>query len=521
MIAPLSRRRLIATAATGLAMPAAAASSQPLRFVPAGIVGRPNPALATPVARAQSSMIWDMLYGQTASGIATPQMVAGHDLSADELTWRFRLRSGLRFHDGTKVRAADCVASIRLWARRRAFGERLLKQTEQLSALDDNTFEIRLSKPFPLMLTALGGDLCVVLPERLTLGDPLALPDEVIGSGPFRYAPGPDGQPGFDRFDAYRPAHGAAEFTSGGKRVLVSRVDWLSLADPIAAAAALQRGDIDWWHDPLVELLPALRSSPGVRVSAGDPTGVMPILCFNHTQPPFNNPRLRRAILLAVDQEEFLQAAMGSEPEMTRSGIGVFTQGHPYANEAGLDVLTSPRDIDLVRKLVMQSGYRGEPVVLLAPNDIPRMQALAHVANDTFERIGLKVDYVSMEWQTLLQRRTSKAPTNAGGWSAFCTSYPGTATVSPANHLPLRATGEQATTGWPTSRRLESLREAWFDAGDLASQQTICRAIQRVVWEEVPYIPLGQWFTPTATRTNLTGIVRAPFPVFWGVDRLG
>ncbi len=519
MSAAFTRRTLLATAAASLAAPGHAAPLRPLRFVPAGAVARPDPALANPVARAQTNMIWDMLYGQTAAGLATPQMVAGHDVSQDELTWRFRLRSGLRFHDGSKVRAADCVASIQRWAKRRAFGERLLRQTEQIRALDDNTFEIRLTKPFPLMLTALGGDICVVLPERLALGDPQAPPDEIIGSGPFRYAPGADGQPGFDRFPAYRPAQGPAEFTSGGKQANVDRVDWLALTDPAGIAAALQRGDIDWWHDPLVELLPSLRAAPGVRVSVGDPTGVMPILCFNHTQAPFNNPRLRRAILLAVDQDEFLQAAMGSEPEMTRAGIGVFTPGQPFANDAGLDVLTSPRDIDLVRKLVVQSGYRGEPVVLLSPSDIPRIQALTQVANDMFERIGLKVDYISLEWQALIQRRTSKAPASAGGWGAFCTSYSGLATASPATHLPLRATGEQAVTGWPTSRRLESLREDWFDATDLVSQQTICRAIQRVVWEDVPYIPLGQWFTPTATRADLAGIVRAPFPVFWGVER--
>ena len=429
MSVEISRRTLLAAGAASLALPACAAPSRVLRFVPAGAVGRPDPALAAPVARAQTNMIWDMLYGQTASGAPTPQMIAGHDLSTDDLIWRFRLRAGLQFHDASTVCAADCVASIQRWGKRRAFGERLLKQTEHIRALDDNTFEIRLAKPFPLMLTALGGDRCVVLPERLALGDPQAPPAEIIGSGPFRYAPGPDGQPGFDRFADYRPAPGTAEFTSGGKRANFDRVDWIALTDPAGVAAALQRGDIDWWHDPLVELLPALRAAPGVRVSVADPTGVMPILCFNHSQPPFNNPRLRRAILLAVDQDEFLQAAMGSEPEMTRAGIGVFTPGQPFANDAGLDVLTSSRDIDLVRKLVVQSGYRGEPVVLLSPSDIPRVQALTQVANDMFERIGLKVEYVSLEWQALIQRRTIKA-----SWGAFCTSYSGLSTASPANH---------------------------------------------------------------------------------------
>ena len=516
----LPRRTVLAAAFAGMARRAVAQPrAKVLRFVPGSTPGSPDPLLANPIARTQSHMIWDMLYGLSAAGVPSPQMVAAQTVSADGLVWQFALRPGLLFHDGTKVRAADCVASIRLWGQRRVLGEQLLRRVEAMRAIDERSFEIRLRAPYPPMLYALGCDLCFVLPERLAAAPASARLADFTGSGPYCYLGAPDGQPSFARFADYLPAPGPADFTAGGKVVRFDRVDWVAPAEPPVILAALQSGEVDWWHDPLIDVLPVLRDSPGLRVSVADPTGAMPMLFFNHLQPPFNNARLRRAVLLAVDQDEFLQAAMGSEPELTHSGIGIFTPGMPYANDVGMDVLTSPRDIDLVRRLVVESGYRGEPVVLLGPSDIPRIQALSQVANDLFERIGLKVEYVSLEWSAVLQRRTLKEPVEAGGWSAFCTTYSGLATASPGTHMPLSGAGTESGTGWPNSKRMESLRDAWFDAPDLAGQQTICRAIQRVAWEEVPYIPLGQWFTATATTANLSAVPRAPFPIFWGIGR--
>ena len=516
----LSRRTVLAASLSALGGTAGAQTGRRiLRFVPASPPAAPDPLAANPVGRTQSHMIWDMLFGQSSAGVPSPQMVADYSVSADARLWRFTLRDGLRFHDGTAVRAGDCVASIRRWGKRRVLGAQLLRRTSAMRAIGDLRFEIRLDRPYPLMLYALASDLCFIMPEGLAKLDPDQPLSVFIGSGPFRYRGLVEGQPHFERFDAYRPAPGPADFTSGGKTVWFDQIDWHAPTDPATTAAALQQGAIDWWHDPLVDMLPQLRGNPEVRVGLLDPTGAMPALCFNHLLPPFNNPRLRRAVLLAVDQDEFVQAAMGGEPELTRSAVGIFTPDMPYANDVGMEVLTSPRDLALVRRLVVESGYAGERITLLGPSDIPRIQALAQVAGDLFERIGLKVDYVSLEWSALLQRRGLKVPPEAGGWNAFCTTYSGLATVSPANHAPIRANGVAVGTGWPDSKRLESLRDAWFDAPDLAGQQTICRAIQRVAWEDVPYIPLGQWFTPTATRSALVDIPRAPFPVFWGVRR--
>jgi peptide/nickel transport system substrate-binding protein len=256
-----------------------------------------------------------------------------------------------------------------------------------------------------------------------------------------------------------------------------------------------------------------------VRVEQNDTIGAIAMLALNHTQPPFDNPDLRRALLPAVDQEEFMQAAWGSEPDLYRTGVGVFTPGMPMANDSGLEALTGPRDAEQAQKLLGETGYGGEKVALLAPSDYPDLQALSQVANDLFQRVGLAVDYLSMDWGSLVQRRASHAPPDKGGWNAFCTTYEGLSVATPASHLPLRGNGDAGWFGWPTSPRMEALRDAWFDSPDLAAQQEICARMQSLAFEEVPFIPLGQRFSPTALREDIVDVVPAPFPIFWNVRR--
>jgi peptide/nickel transport system substrate-binding protein len=525
----LTRRSALAAGAAALAAPRVApaqAQARTLRFVPQANLANIDPVWSTAVVvRNHGLMIYDTLFGVGADLRPRPQMAAGHEVSADGLRWTIALRPGLRFHDGERVRARDCVASIARWAKRDVLGQRLDALLEEMRALDDDRLEIRLKRPWPGLAFALGkpsANICAIMPERVARTDPFQQIQDYTGSGPFRFRQDlfrPGDIVVYERFADYVPREEPPDLLAGGKRVHFDRVEWRVMPDPSTAAAALQNNEVDWWETPLADLLPLLRRHRDIVVERINEFGNLGVLRFNFLHPPFDNPAVRRALLPAIDQRAFMQAAMGTDPALWRVPAGVFTPGTPLANDAGIEVLTRPRDLEAARRMLREAGYRGERVVMLSATDLPVLQSLAEVAADLMRRIGFNVDLQAMDWGTHIQRRTNRGPVDQGGWSAFCTTWEGLDVSVPGSHQPIRGHGAAAWAGWPTIPKLEELREAWFEAADVEAEKRIAEEIQRVVWQEVPFIPLGQVLPVQAYRRSLTGVLKGSSSMFWGVRR--
>ncbi|MEN0076605.1 MAG: ABC transporter substrate-binding protein [Paracraurococcus sp.] len=521
------RRTLLSGVASAIVAPALAQTSAAsvLRYVPQADLTVLDPVFTTAyITRHHALMIYDQLYGLDAQLRPQPQMVEGHETEADGLVWRFRLREGLTFHDGEPVRGRDCIASIRRWAQRDALGQMLLSRTAEMTAPDDRSFVIRLNRRFGPMLDALakiGPSALFIMPERIAATDANTQIRETIGSGPFRFKADErvvGARVVYERNAAYVPRPEAPSWAAGGKQVFFDRVEWTVMPDPGTAAAALQSGEVDWWENPPNDLAPMLKRSRDVVIKRGSPLGTIGTGIFNTLHPPFDKPAVRRAVLRAMSQEDFMSAAAGADPSLWNARAGVFTPGSPLAGEAGMEAITGPRDLARSRREVQEAGYRGETVVLLAPSDQPVLSALAEVQLDLFKKLGMTVDYRVSDWGTLVQRRASREPVEKGGWSMFHTTWNGLDGVNPGVMTWLRANGPQAWFGWPSVPRLEALRQSWFDAPDLAAQKTIAADLQRVVFEEAPYLPTGQYFANTAYRRTITEPI-SEILAFWGVKR--
>jgi peptide/nickel transport system substrate-binding protein len=176
--------------ATSLAAPAVAqpANTATLRFVPQANLTLLDPVFTTATVTSNHGYyVFDTLYSVGPDGISHPQMAEGHTISDDRLTWHIRLREGLLFHDGSPVRAIDCIASIQRWAVRDPFGQLLAAAVESYSAADDRTLVIKLIQPFPLLAMALGkadSSVPFIMPERLARTAADKPVTEMIGSGP-------------------------------------------------------------------------------------------------------------------------------------------------------------------------------------------------------------------------------------------------------------------------------------------------------------------------------------------------
>ena len=526
----MRRRAFMKSAATamlsagGLASPAIAQSApRVLRFVPQSNLASPDPVWTTAtIATIHGHLVWDSLYGVDTSLSPKPQMVAGHDIAADGLTWTLHLRDGLLFHDGEPVRAVDCIASLRRWAERNPFGQLLNERLAVMRALDDRRIEIRLTRPYSLLPYALGATSCFMMPERIASTPATTQIKEFIGSGPFRFLPDQwvsGAHAEYARFDRYQPRGETPDGYAGGKVAHFDRVRWLIQPDPATAVAALQANEVDWVEQPLIDLLPTLRRKPDLRVQINDPLGTLEMLVFNQLQPPFDNPGLRRALLPAIVQSDFIGAIVGAQPTLGRTGVGFFPVDSPYASNAGMEALTGPRDLALAKRLIAESGYKGEPVVLLEPTDAAPLLAVAEIAADLFKRLGLNVRVESMDLGTLTARRNKSDAVEHGGWSCIPVNWNGLYVATPMS-TPLSANGAAGWVGWAKSDRRQQLRAAWLDATDDAARKQIAKGVQEESFNSIPFIPVGQYFQPAAFRGDLTGFVRAPFSVFWGVRRV-
>ncbi|WP_267427870.1 ABC transporter substrate-binding protein [Methylobacterium sp. GC_Met_2] len=497
-----------------------------LRFVPQSDLTIVDPVTTTAyITRHHALMVFDQLYGLDAQLRPQPQMVEGHNVEADGLIWTFRLREGLRFHDGEAVRGRDCIASIRRWAQRDSLGQALMARTDTMSELDDRSFMIRLKRPYGLMLDTLaklGPPALMIMPERLASIDPAQQIPEVIGSGPFRFNTKErlvGARVVYDRNPDYRPREsGDVSWAAGPKRVHFERVEWQIMPDPGTASAALQNGEVDWWENPINDLLPSLQSNPQIVTQLAGRLGNLGTAVMNHLHPPFDKPAVRRVVLEALSQEDFMAAAGGDDRKLWRTGVGIFTPGTPMSNESGLDVLTRKRDLERAKRDLIAAGYKGERVVLMAASDNPVLGALGEVMNDLLRRLGMNVQYVVTDWGSVVSRRASKAAPDQGGWSIFNTTWTGLDMTNPVAEQVLRCGGQRGFFGWPDIPEIETLREAWIEAPDNTARQAIARDLQVAAMTHVPYLPTGQYFYRTAYRREIRDIVKDQF-VFWNARR--
>jgi peptide/nickel transport system substrate-binding protein len=285
--------------------------------------------------------------------------------------------------------------------------------------------------------------------------------------------------------------------------------------DPWETAEDLAAGAIDWWDQSPPEFIPKIKQNPDLQTFVIDPLGLQGWLRPNCLHPPFNNKKAREALLHMMDQVTYLAWAVG-QAEYYRPCYSVFACGGPYATAVGAEPMMEHKLAKAVQ-LVQESGYDGQPIVLLHVTDIPFLNAAAVVTRRRLESIGFEVVLKDMDWSTMLVARGSKEPPDKGGWNLFHTWRQAGDVVNPAVHFGVAGAGQRAYFGWPDIPQLERLVAEWVRASDQSQRKQLAEQVQKVALSEVPYVPMGQWVQPTAFRKNVRNILNFGAPIFWNV----
>ena len=476
------------------------------------------------ITRDHGYMVYDTLVATDADFKIQPQM-ADWKISDDRLIYSFTLRDGLKWHDGAPVTAEDCAASLQRWGRNDVMAQKLMEFVASIEARDAKTIVLKLKEPYGLVLESMGKPSALVpfmMPKRLAetpAGKQIA---EQIGSGPFKFVSA-EFQPGvkavYEKNTDYVPRREPPSWSAGGKMVKVDRVEWITMPDSQTAVNALQAGDIDFLENPPYDLVPALEANPELQVETLNKFGGQTYGRMNFLIPPFDNPKIRRAALLAINQKDVLDAMVGN-PKYYQVCDAMFVCDTPLASDVGAGDLAKSGNVEAAKKALAESGYDGTPIVVLAASDVQLLKAQPIVVTQLLRQAGFKVDLQTMDWQTVITRRANQKPVSEGGWNMFFTFSVAADVMNPIASSPMGAKGRTSWFGWPEDAKLEALRDKFVRASSRAEQKKIAEEIQKEAYDQVIYVPLGQFLAPSAWRKSLTGVLDGPAtPVFWNVDK--
>jgi peptide/nickel transport system substrate-binding protein len=249
-------------------------------------------------------------------------MIDTYERDEDGLNWRFKMRDGLGFHDGTPVTVRDCVASIRRWAARSVPGRAMMERADRLDVIDDNSFLLRFKEPFRLVAETLArGPACFVMRTKEAETDPYTQITTAIGSGPFIFLQEewrPGAHVAYRRNPNYRPRAEPASGAAGGKVAKVERVEWTIIPDPATATAALLTGEVDYLTNPIVDNLPLLRGDSNIAITVLDPLGWQFHIRMNSLAAPFDNAKARQGLQMLVESQQEAYLAADRHDRRTR-----------------------------------------------------------------------------------------------------------------------------------------------------------------------------------------------------------
>ncbi|MGR4932787.1 ABC transporter substrate-binding protein [Bradyrhizobium sp. CAR08] len=532
----ISRRDLVKTGMTAgmaLSMPSvlraqpATDAGRIVRMVMNGDLRVFDPVVSTANTTSDHAFaIYDTLFGVNSKRIPQPQMLANWSVSDDKKTYTFQLRDGLSWHDGTPVTAADCVASIRRWAQVSQAGQVIMERTKEISKKDDKTFVIVLREPLGILIELLAAPTSPHLFMMREKDASRPASEQVtanIGSGPFKFNQAlakPGASFAYDRNEKYIPRTEPSDGLAGGKLVKIDRVVWSNIADEQTALAALQAGEIDFMEAPPADFYSAIKNDPNLELRALNTSGNDVFMRLNFLQPPFENLKARQAMLHLIDQEAFL-SIMSPNPEYGCPLTSIFGNNTLYSNDENTGWYKKGGNPEKAKELFKEAGYSGEKIVILQPTNVATLSNACQFLVAELRKIGVNAELAPSDWGGIVTRRANKGPIETGGWSIFMSWTNDLSLGDPiATGAIFAANGDNAWYGWPKNAEFEILRTRWIDIESIEDRKALARDMQRVWWDFVGSVLLGQIVLPVAHRKPLTGLdMTASFITMWNMQK--
>lgn len=449
--------------------------------------------------------MFETLYTFDKNWTVTPLLAESlPQISADGKTYTIKLRSGVKFHDGSDMASDDVVASLNRWLKLASRGKQVVGFIDKIEATDPTTVTISLKQPYaPLLsLLAFNNSAAIIIPSEKQ-DEPMK---EFIGTGPYmlkeRKA---DQYIQLTRYSGYKARSEASTGYGGARHQYLDEIRFVPVPDPNTRVEAAVSGQYDYIDSLPVESFDKVKASTASQPVLLKPFGY-PVFVFNTAQGVTANVAVRKAIRQALSMEDMMAAAFGSKDFYALDG-NIYPSNFIWSTDAGVDGAYNVADPEAAATAAKEAGYKGEPIRILTSRQYEFHYKMAQVAAEYLKLAGFKVDMQVVDWATLTQRRTDK-----GLWDIY---------ISHSPFLPEPALiGSLSTSSpgwWDTPARKASV-DAFTSEVDPQKRIALWANVQKVMYDDVPFMKIGDFNAVAAKSTKLDGVDPAPWPYFWNAS---
>ncbi|MFT4412233.1 ABC transporter substrate-binding protein [Fredinandcohnia humi] len=429
--------------------------------------------------------IFEYLFALDSNFEIRPMIAEGYEVNDDKTVYTITLREGVNFHNGSTVTSKDVVASINRWIGISSVGKVAGENIEQVTAIDDSTVEIKLTKPYNVLLSSMSAPKAglQIIPADIAAaaGENPLTPEQLIGTGPYKFEKWEKGQEILlTRFEEYSAREEADWGGLTGKKVAYyDEIQFLIVKDPQVMLNGLKTGLYDYAQSIPADLNDVVETTPGV-----DPVTYMngySTITFDKSEAPFNDIKLRQAINYALDKETIAEATYGNKNFYNMDGALFDPQQVELYSEEGTDQYLV-YDKEKAKSLVEESSYNGETITIMYANNYENYKRISQVVKQQLEEVGFKIELVPYEWATYLEKWQDPA-----NWDLVVIGW---STRFAPSELGMLAFGT-ASSGWYESERWASLLDRWGNAGEGNEKKEILTEMNQTVYEELPFTKIA------------------------------
>jgi len=495
-------RGFVALVAILLSASSVAAAETPKRggVLRVGNLGEP-PALdahwtTASITETLTNHVYEGLYSLDASNRPTPMLAESHTVSKDGLTYTFKLRQGIKFHNGKEMTSEDVVPSLARWGKQSIYGKALFAQVADWRAVDTYTVEMKLKEKSAIVLISLAvpNNFGAIYPKEIAEKFPPEVKaTEWVGTGPFKLAEWkPDQYIRMVRFDEYRSRNEQPNGYGGGKTAWLDEIRWIPVPEVATRVAQVETGELEFADDLNLDAYERLKKNPNARTIISKPYYWL-VAVFNKKEGLMTNAKLRQAWQAAIDIEPIMKNVAGGHAEFYRmdSSLAPVEIAAWHTKLAGLP--WNEHNREKARRLLKEAGYKSEPIRFMTTQEYKWMYDFALLTKQQLEDVDFTIDQV-VDWATLVKRRN-----NPKEYDAFTTGIG--AAYDPTHHVYLTASWP----GWTTDEDIGRLQAELARETDPKKRMALWEMQTRQFYEKVPVIRYGDLFGLRAMRTSMKG----------------